>query len=144
MTWKHIVMGVLGFALGYWFCMPRDTTLSPRWEVLVQDGKGRGLAAAEVTRTRESDFDRALNGYTLQAADSWGRAAFPPVHVRTSPLLRALACVRELAHSVHGTCGYRQNIVASVPGYVELKRTEEELPLIGRGRLLTITLRKEE
>lgn len=144
MTWKHIVLGLLGFSFGVWFCMPRDMSLAPRWEVLVQDGHGRGLAGAEVTWTREADFAPALNGYTLQTADAWGRAAFPAVSVHTSPLLRTFACVRMLVRSVHGTCGYRQNIVAAADHTGELKRTEETLPLKGRGKLLTITLLKNE
>lgn len=142
MTWKHVVMGVLGFGLGFWLCMPRETALAPRWEVLVQDTAGHGLGGAEVTQTRSSDVAPSLSGYTIQTADGWGRAAFPAVHTRTSPLLRVIACVRVvIAHGPHSRCGYHQDIRADVPGYAESARREGNLTLKERGRLLTITVR---
>lgn len=141
MTWKHIVMGVLGFTFGLWFCAPRETTFAPRWEVLVQDASAHGLGSAEITQTRKSDVDSTLSGYTIQTADLWGRAAFPSIHTHTSPLLRTVACLRQLAR--HNTCGYHQNITAKVPGYIESARQESNLTLKERGKLLTITLKPQ-
>ncbi|MEO7029464.1 MAG: hypothetical protein ABI147_08665 [Acidobacteriaceae bacterium] len=143
MKWKSIFAGICGFAFGFWLCMPRDTVLLPRYEVLVADAAGKGLAGAEVKQSRE---DYAISGNvssSLTSADSYGRAAFPAVRGRTSPLLRLIMCGRRMVTlGVHAPCGYRFQIVAEVPGYAEASRSESKLPLKGRGRLLRITMRQ--
>jgi hypothetical protein len=142
MTWKHLLAGLCGFAFGFWLCMPRDVVLLPRYEVLMEDASGKGFPLAEVKEFRQ---DYAISGATsssIATADSYGRAAFPPVHGRTSPLLRLIICGRLMAaHGVHAPCGYLHQITAEVPGYTEASRTESDLPLKDRGRLLHITMR---
>jgi hypothetical protein len=142
MTWKHIVMGLVGFSFGLWFCYPREMALEPRWEVLVQDADGHGLLQAEVFQTR---YDYATGGgrsETLRQADSYGRVAFPAVSAHTSPLLRTITCVRLKASGKKASCGFHQIIVAAADGYVETARQEGTLPLKGRGELLTVTMQK--
>src|ERR1700728_155320 len=79
MTWKHILAGLCGFGLGFWICMPRDVVLLPRYEVLVQDAFGKGFPLAEVREFRQDYAITAASTSSLAAADSYGRAAFPPV-----------------------------------------------------------------
>ncbi len=121
--------------------MPRDAVLLPRYEVLVADAAGKGLAGAEVKQMRE---DYAVSGHvssSLASADSYGRAAFPAVRGRTSPLLRLIVCGRRMVTlGVHAPCGYLHQIAVEVPGYSEAARSESKLPLKGRGNLLRITM----
>jgi hypothetical protein len=142
MTWKHIVLGVAGFAIGFWACMPREAVLQPRWEVLVVNDVGNGLAGARVRDMWQDYITDRGDGESDQVADSYGRAAFPAVRVRTSPLLRAIACGKQIAsQGAHAGCGYYQDIVAEVDGYAEAARSVSDLPVKSRGKLLTITLR---
>jgi hypothetical protein len=142
MTWKHILAGLCGFGFGFWLCMPRDVVLLPRYEVLVQDAFGKGFPLAEVREFRQDYAITGASTSSLATADSYGRAAFPPVHGRTSPLLRLIVCGRLMAaHGLHAPCGYLHQIAIEVPGYTEVSRTESELPLKGRGRLIHITMR---
>jgi hypothetical protein len=142
MTWKHLLAGLCGFAFGFWLCMPRDVVLLPRYEVLMEDASGKGFPLAEVKEFRQ---DYAISGATsssIATADSYGRAAFPLVRGRSSPLRRLVFCGRLMAaHGVHAPCGYLHQITAEVPGYTEALRTESALPLKDRGRLLHITMR---
>ena len=139
MTWKHLLAGICGFTFGFWLCMPRAVVWLPRYEVLVVDANGVPFPGSEVRQVRE---DIAAASSTIATADSYGRAAFPSVHGRPSPLLRLFACERQMAtHGIHAPCAYRQQIAAEIPGFVEASRTESDLPLKGRGRLLRITMR---
>lgn len=144
MTWKHILLGLIGFSLGIWFCYPREMPLQPRWEVLVQDADGHGLPQASVFLTRYDYASGAGRSEALQHADIYGRAAFPAVSAHTSPLFRTIVCARLRLSGKQSTCGFYQVIVAAVDGYKETSRKESLLPLKGRGNLLTITLRKVE
>ena len=143
MNWKNILAGVCGFAFGFWLCMPRDVVLLPRFEVLVGDVSGKGLAGAEVKQVRQ---DYAISGSvssSLSTADGYGRAAFPAVRGHTSPLRRLIVCGRRMATlGVRAPCGYRVQVVAEVSGYAEASRSESKLPLKGRGHLLRITMRQ--
>lgn len=143
MNWKHILAGICGFALGFWLCMPRDTVLLPRYEVLVAAENGAPFASAHVEQVRR---DFAVSGQTsasLATADSYGRVAFPAVRAHTSPLLRLIVCARQIAaHGVHAPCGFHQQITANVPGCTEVSRTEAPLPLKSRGRLLRLTFKR--
>jgi hypothetical protein len=142
MNWKHILAGFCGFAFGFWLCMPRDAVLQPRWEVLVLDESGHGIAHAAVQEFRQDNVTHLGATSTIQTADSYGRAAFPAVHGRTSPLLRGIACGRQIAsQGAHAGCGYFHDITAALDGYVEVARKESDLPLKGRGRLLQLTMR---
>lgn len=142
MNWKHIVFGVAGFAFGFWACMPREAVLQPRWEVLVVNDVGNGLAGARVHELRQDYITHRAGGTSDQTADSYGRVAFPAVRVRTSPLLRAIACGQEIAsQGAHASCGYYEDIVVQVDGYAEAARSVSDLPIKSRGKLLTITLR---
>ena len=142
MSWRHYLAGLCGFVLGFWICMPRDVVLLPRYEVLVEDASGKGLASARVEQLRQ---DYAISGavsHSFSDADSYGRSAFPAVGGRTSPLLRAISCARQMAaHGVHAPCRYLHQFAVEVPGYAEAGRSESDLPLKGRGRLLRITMR---
>ena len=116
--------------------------LLPRYEVLVEDASGKGFPLAEVREFRQDYAITGASTSSLATADSYGRAAFPSAHGRTSPLRRLIVCGRLMAaHGVHTPCGYLHQIAAEVPGYVEASRTESELPLKGRGRLIHITMR---
>ncbi len=142
MNWKHIVFGVAGFAFGFWACMPREAVLQPRWEVLVVNDVGNGLAGARVHELRQDYITDRAGGTSVQTADSYGRAAFPGVRVRTSPLLRTIACGKQIAsQGAHASCGYHNEITAIVDGYAEAARSVSDLPIGSRGKLLTITLR---
>src|SRR4051812_13480512 len=115
MNWKHILAGICGFAFGFWLCMPRDTVLLPRYEVLVLAENGSALPAAHVEQVRR---DFAVSGVTSTSratADSYGRVAFPAVRAHTSPLLRLIVCGRQIAaHGIHAPCGFHQQITADV------------------------------
>jgi hypothetical protein len=143
MTWKHILAGLCGFTLGFWFCMPRDITLLPRYEVLVLDSSGKGLPAIYVKQLRQ---DFAISNQTtssLATTDSYGRASFTLVRGRTSPLRRAILCGRRMAiQGIHAPCGYLHQITADVPNYVEASRSESDFPLKSRGLLLHIIMQK--
>ena len=142
MTWKHIVLGVAGFAFGFWACMPREAVLQPRWEVLVVNDVGNGLAGARVHELRQDYITHRNDGTSEQIADSYGRAAFPAVRVRSSPLLRAIACGKQVvSQGAHASCGYYEDIVAELDGYAEAARSVSDLPIKSRGKLLMITLR---
>jgi hypothetical protein len=144
MTWKHIVAGLCGFGLGFWFCMPRDVVLLPRYEVLVSANSRKGISEAQVEQVRQDYAITSTVSTSLATADDYGRAAFPAVRGRTSPLLRTVVCVRQMrAHGLHAPCGFSQQIVVEVPGYSEVGRAESKLPLKGRGRLLNITMRAD-
>lgn len=145
MTWKHILMGVCGFALGLWLCIPRDATLQPRWEVLVHDASGHGIPRAEVTEFRRDNVTPTGETHNIQFADSYGRVAFPPARTHTSPLLRGITCVKlKFAHGAQTPCGYQRWVAVTAPGYVETARRESPLPLKGRGMLLNITMQKAQ
>ncbi len=139
MTWKQIVAGICGFVLGFWACMPRELQLAPRYEALVLDAAGKGLAGVRVEQTRR-DFavtDRVSSSSAL--ADAYGRVAFAAVRARSSPLLRAWVCGRrKTTLGVRAECGYSQEIHV---GLEEMSRVETELPLQGRGRLVVIRVR---
>jgi len=143
MGWKHYLAGLCGFVLGYWLCMPRNVVLMPRYEVLVEDASGKGLASAQVEQLRQ---DYAISGTTsssFSTADSYGRAQFPAVSGRTSPLLRIIHCGGQMAaHGVHAPCGYIHSLLVDVPGYAEASRSESDLPLRSRGRFVHITMRR--
>src|ERR1700712_1336865 len=141
MNWKQIVAGVCGFSFGFWLCMPRNTPFLPRYEVLVSDVSGKGVAFAPVEQLRQ-DFALADKETRLLArADSYGRASFLGYGARTSPLRQLIVCgLRMKALGVHAPCGYRHHITAPVPGYSEAWRSESTLPLKGRGQLLQIIL----
>jgi hypothetical protein len=142
MKWRHLLAGLCGFAFGFWLFMPRSVVLLPRYEVLVTGATGKGFPLAEVTEFRQ---DYAISGAassSIATADSYGRAAFPLVRGRTSPLRRLVLCGRLMAaQGVHAPCGYLHQITVEVPGYAEASRSESALPLKDRGRLLRITLR---
>jgi hypothetical protein len=142
MTWKHLLAGLCGFGFGFWLFMPRDAVLLPRYEVLLEDASGKGFPLAEVREFRQDYVISGVTSSSIATADSYGRAAFPVVHGRTSPLRRLIVCGRLMAaHGVHTPCGYLHQIAVEVPGYAETSRTESELPLKGRGRLIHITMR---
>jgi hypothetical protein len=141
MTWKHILAGLCGFSLGFWFCMPRDVELLPRYEVLVVDAAGKGFAHAYVKESREDHAITGLTTSTLTIADDYGRAAFPLVRGRTSPLLQTIVCVRLMKSSgMHTPCGYSHQITTDIPGYTESSSTEAPLPLKKRGILIRIIM----
>ena len=122
--------------------MPRNVVLMPRYEVLVQDASGKGLASAQVEQLRQDYAISGTTSFSFSTADSYGRVAFPAVSGRTSPLLQMLACGRQMAaHGVHAPCGYRHEFVVEVPGYAETSRSESDLPLQSRGRLVHVTMR---
>ncbi len=140
MTWKHLLAGIIGFTFGFWFCMPRQTQLLPRYEVLVTDSEGQGIAAAPVIQRRQ---DFAVTGLTttIATADTYGRAAFPAIAARTSPLLRAILCTRLMAQNgIHTPCGYSHQITVDFPNRTESNRTYDPLPLKARGGLIHITM----
>jgi len=142
MGWKHYLAGLCGFVLGFWGCMPRNVVLMPRYEVLVQDATGKGLTSARVEQLRQDYAISGAESHSFSVADSYGRAAFPAVSGRTSPLLRVISCGRQMAaHGVHAPCGYSHQFAVEVPGYVEASRSESDLPLKSRGRLVLITMR---
>jgi len=142
MNWKHIIFGAAGFLFGFWACMPREAVLQPRYEVLVINEVGNGLAGARVHELRQDYITHRAGGTSEETADSYGRAAFPAVRMRTSPLLRAIACGRQIAsQGAHASCGYHHDITADVDGYTETTRSVCDLPIKSRGKLLTITLR---
>jgi hypothetical protein len=142
MSWKHYLAGLCGFVLGFWFCMPRNVLLMPRYEVLVEDASGKGLASAQVEQVRQDYAISGTTSFSFSIADSYGRAAFPAVSGRTSPLRRAILCGRQMAaHGAHAPCGYAHSFALDVPGYAEASRSESDLPLQSRGRLLRVTMR---
>ena len=142
MGWKHYLAGLCGFALGYWFCMPRVVVLMPRYEVLIEDASGQGLASAQVEQLRQDYAISGTTSFSFSTADSYGRAAFPAVSGRTSPLRRVILCGRQMAaHGVHAPCGYLHSFAVGVPGYAQTGRSESDLPLRRRGRLVRITMR---
>jgi len=142
MTWKHLLAGLCGFAFGFWLCMPREVLLLPRYEVLVTVASGRGFPHAEVRQLRQDNAVSAATSSSFATADSYGRAAFPAVRATTSPLRRLILCARLMAaQGIHTPCGYRHQITAEAPGYVEASRSESDLPLKDRGRLLRIAIR---
>jgi len=145
MTWKHILAGICGFALGYWLCMPRDIVLLQRCEVLVTGADGKGLPPIYVKELRQDNAISGETSFSLALTDGYGRTAFPPVRGRTSPLRRLIFCGRLMAaHGVHTPCGYLHDVTVDVPGYVEGSRSESDLPLKGRGHLIHITMRPVE
>jgi hypothetical protein len=142
MSWKHYLAGLCGFVLGFWFCMPRDVVLMPRYEVLIEDASGKGLASAQVEQLRQDYAISGTTSHSFSTADSYGRAAFPAVGGRTSPLRRVIVCGRQMAaQGVHAPCGYLHSFAVDVPGLAEAGRFESDLPLKGRGRLVRITMR---
>jgi hypothetical protein len=142
MGWKHYLAGLCGFVLGFWLCMPRNVVLVPRYEVLVEDASGKGLAAAQVEQLRQDYAISGATSFSFATADGWGRAAFPAISGRTSPLRRMIFCGRRMAaQGVHAPCGYLHSFAVEVPGYAEASRSESDLPLRGRGRLVHITMR---
>jgi hypothetical protein len=140
MAWKKIVAGVSGFLFGFWFCMPRQALLQPRYEVLVSDASGKGIAGARVWQIQQDHITSRGQATSSAVADSYGRVAFPAVRKRTSPLLRTFACARQKIASRHEACGYSYNFTVETAGNTEIARSESDLPLHGRGRLLRITL----
>jgi len=142
MSWKHYLAGLCGFVLGFWFCMPRNVVLMPRYEVLVEDSSGNGLASAQVEQLRQDYATSGATSFSFSTADSYGRAAFPAVSGRTSPSRQVILCGRQMAaHGVHAPCGYLHGFEVEFPGYVEASRSESDLPLRSRGRLVRITMR---
>lgn len=140
--WKHYLAGLCGFVVGFWLCMPRNVVLMPRYEVLVEDATGKGLAAARVEQLRQDYAVSGTTSFSFSTADSYGRVAFPAVSGQTSPLLRIIRCGRQMAaHGVHAPCGYVHSFAVDVPGYAEADRSESDLPLRSRGRLVHITMR---
>lgn len=141
MGWKHYFAGLCGFVFGFWVCMPRNVVLMPRYEVLVQDASGKGLASARVEQLRQDYGISGTTSHSFADADSYGRVAFPGASGRTSPLLQAVACGRQMAmHGIYAPCGYRHEFAVEVPGYAETSRPESDLPLKSRGRLVRITM----
>ena len=142
MGWKHYLAGLCGFVLGFWICMPRDVVLMPRYEVLVEDASGKGLASAQVEQLRQDYAISGTTSFSFSTADNYGRVAFPAVSGRTSPLFRAIRCGREMAaHGIHAPCGYLHAFNVEAAGYAEASRSESDLPLRSRGRLVRITMR---
>ena len=142
MTWRHYLAGLCGFVLGFWLCMPRNVVLMPRYEVLVEDTSSKGLASARVEQLRQDYAVSGTTSFSFSTADSYGRVAFPAVSGRTSPLLRIIHCGRQMAaHGVHAPCRYVYSFALDVPGYAEAGRSESDLPLRSRGRLVHVTMR---
>jgi hypothetical protein len=142
MSWKHYFAGLCGFVLGFWFCMPRNVVLMPRYEVLVEDASGKGLASVQVEQLRQDYAISGTTSFSFSTADSYGRVAFPAVSGRTSPLLQVIACGRQMAaHGVHASCGYMHSFAVDAPGYAEASRSESDLPLKSRGRLVRVAMR---
>jgi len=142
MSWKHYLAGLCGFVFGFWFCMPRNIVLMPRYEVLVEDPSGKGLASVRVEQLRQDYAISNTTSFSFSTADSYGRVAFPAVSGRTSPLFRVIFCGRRMAtQGIHAPCEYLHQFAVEAPGYVEAGRSESDLPLRSRGRLVRITMR---
>jgi hypothetical protein len=142
MRWKQYLAGLCGFLFGFWICMPRDVQLMPRYEVLVQDANGKGLPAAQVEQLRQDYAISGATSFSFSTADAYGRAAFPAVGGHTSPLLRIIVCGRQKAsHGIAAPCGYLHQFVVDAPGYTEASRSESDLPLRDRGRLVRFTMK---
>src|ERR1700744_5758992 len=88
--WKHYLAGLCGFVLGFWLCMPRNVVLMPRYEVLVENASGKGLASVQVEQLRQDYVISNTTSFSFSTDDSYGRVAFPAVSGRASPLLRIL------------------------------------------------------
>ena len=107
-------------------------------------GRGRLWQGPAVRRGRAARQDFAVSAktsFSFSTADAYGRAAFPAVSGRTSPLLRAIVCGRlKVVSGISAPCGYLHTFTVEVPGYAEVSSTDSALPLQARGRLVRITM----